>query len=155
MDKPHIALTVWNLLITGVCIGLFCYVNSYFSIKLHNVADGSVIRENTATFSCDQYFCDRTLYNYMYYYSYYQQCNQNICTNLVCTNYLPLCGDNALYTDLNQYFACEPSCPGYINSNIPRIVVFAYSMGIVAAVCFGLFLLLPILAGIVFNIKAK
>lgn len=97
-------MTVWNLLIVGTCIGLFAYVNSYFVITLHKVIDGSIIRQPTATFSCDNFYCDRTLYNYMNYYTYYQQCNTNICTNLVCTTYV--CGQNQYFPDLNRYFAC-------------------------------------------------
>jgi hypothetical protein len=150
-----VALTVWNLLITGVCIGLFCFVNSYFTITLHKVVDNSIIREETAVFSCDNYFCDRTLYNYMNYYSYYQQCNQAVCTNVICTNYASQCGDSAFYPDLNRYFACQPSCPGYIRSEYPRILPIAYGLGITAAICFGLFLLVPMLMGIVLNIKAR
>lgn len=45
VDKPHVAFTICNLLITATCIGLFCFVNSYFAIRLHKVVDNSIIRE--------------------------------------------------------------------------------------------------------------
>lgn len=91
----------------------------------------------------------------MNYYSYYQQCNQNICVNLICTTYLPECGQNAYWPDLNRYFACQPICPGYLKSSYPDILFVGYSLGIAAAISFAIFVVVPIVMGIIFNVKAK
>jgi hypothetical protein len=143
-------------LITGVCIGLFCYVNSYFAIRLHKVVDGSIIRDDTDIFSCDNYYCDRTLYNYMYYYSFYIQCNNQICSN-ICGSYVSSgqCNNDQYYINFNRYYACQPGCPGFIKSNYPKIMYLAYALSLSAAVCFGLNLLVHIFMGIVLNIKSR
>jgi len=146
---------VWNFLITATCIGLFAYVNSYFAIRLQSIFDGSIIRGTTATFSCDFYYCDRTLFNYMYYYSYYSQCNQQICSNIVCSTYQSDCGSTQYYVDLNRYFACEPTCPNYQRSDYPKILELAYALSLSAAVCFALNIIVHLFMGTVLNIKAK
>ena len=46
-------------------------------------------------------------------------------------------------------------CNGYIKSNYPPILLVAYGLGLAAAVCFALFLFVPILMGIIFNIMAR
>lgn len=148
-------MSIWNLLITGVCIGLFCYVNSYFLIQLHNVVNNSNLRTQTATFSCDYYYCDQTLYNFMYYYTYYAECNPIICASAICSNYASSCNNSAYYPDLNRFFACQPTCPNYQPSVYPPVLLVGYALSIAAATTFALFILLPIVASFWFNICAK
>lgn len=76
-----------NLLIIGSCIGLFAYVNTYFIIKIANLMDGSIYSKTTETFSCDEYYCDQTAYNFINYYSNYQKCNTRNCGLVICGNY--------------------------------------------------------------------
>lgn len=89
----------------------------------------------------------------MNYYTFYQQCNTNICSNAICSNYQ--CGQNLYFPDLNRYFACEPKCPGYRLTDYPQVILVSYSVGLAAAVCFGLFILIPIVMGIFWNIKYR
>ena len=91
----------------------------------------------------------------MYYHSFYLQCNQQICASTICGDYLQDCGTNQYYIDFNRYFACEPTCPNYLKSNYPMIMVLAYGLSLSAAVCFALNLLVQILMGIALNIKSK
>jgi hypothetical protein len=132
-------------------IGLFAYVNTYFLITIASVDDGSVFGKQTQTFSCDDFFCDQTLYNFVYYYSYYQNCNPSICQNVICSGYI--CPSTIPYwPDLNRYFACQPTCGPLVNFGVPKIFDVAYGLAIGAAVCFGVGILIQIVSGIIFNI---
>lgn len=78
---------ILSFLIIGSSIGLFAYVNTFFLIKMSNVINGSVYNKTTEVFSCDFYFCDKTAFNFINYYSNYAQCNTKICQDVVCSGY--------------------------------------------------------------------
>lgn len=138
---------ILSLLIIGTCIGLFAYVNTFFIVKIANLIDGSIFSKTTDTFSCDQYFCDETAYNFINYYSNYLKCNTANCQNIICSNYI--CGNSQYQSDINYYYACQPKCGPLVNTAPPPIVQAAYIMSIVAACTFGLGILLGILYGII------
>ncbi len=43
----------------------------------------------------------------MNYYTFYTNCNNQICSKVVCSTYVASsCGSNQYWPDLNRYFAC-------------------------------------------------
>lgn len=52
---------------------------------------------------------------------------------------------------MNRYYACQPTCPGFTNSDPPGPVNTAYVMAIVTACFFGVGILLNILYGVIVN----
>ena len=135
------------LLLIGSSIGLFLYVNSYFMVNISQVIDGTVFEQTSSTFSCDNYFCDQTAYNFMNYHTFYQDCNTKICQNVTCSDYK--CADSYNY-DFNYFYACQANCGALINFTPPGSMNTAYILSILSMVFFCTGILLGLVFGIVF-----
>ena len=130
-----------NFLLISSTIGLFIYVNSYFLYKISKVMNGTVSEIKTQTFSCQNYFCNEAAYNFINYNTFFDDCNQKICSP-ICANYT--CGQKNTEQNINYYYACQKTACGSWEQNIPSEVKTSFGLAITAACSMGLAALLSI-----------
>lgn len=152
IQEPAGFIPIINLLIIGSSMGLFLYVNSYFMVNISQVVDGTVFDETTETFSCDGYYCDETAYNFMNFYTFYKNCNQQNCQNVACNDYK--CADSQSY-DVNYYYACQAKCGALINFSTPSSMNTAYILSIISMIFFCTGILLGLVFGILFTVCSE
>lgn len=135
-----------NLLIIGCSLGLFIYVNTYFMVKISAVINGTVYTNPTPILPCDTYYCDQAAYNFINYYSTYQQCNVRNCQSIICGSYD--C-NNIQSQGINTFYACQGIC-GVPLSKVP--VPSTVQVSFILAICSAAFLGVGILIGILYGI---